>query len=117
VNSNRPEFVEQLMALGRHLTEHPGLPEIYHVRDGLDGFNVRLYSNDDERKLTAWAVTLQGPVTSFAERCTNHVDGHIRGQLGGYPFEVVASIPSDAVPTKLGRHEWTVPAGDRTVGA
>lgn len=108
--TNRPEFADQLAALARHLTEHPGLPQIYHVRERLGGgFEVRLMSGQDDQALAVWAATLAGPVTTYAKRFVGHVDGVLLSELGGYVFEVCGSLPDDAVPAEQGRHEWTVP--------
>jgi hypothetical protein len=108
--TNRPEFGAQLIALGQHLTEHPGLPEIYDVTERLNaGFAVRVMTGQGEHGLAAWAAALPDPVTSYAIRTgTTHVDGHVLGQLDGHWFEVVGSLPNDAVPAEPGRHEWTV---------
>jgi hypothetical protein len=111
--TNRPEFPQQLAALAHHLTEHPDLPEIYHVQERLGGgFEIRLMSGEDAHALAVWAATLTGPVTSYAYRYPvdgrRHVDGHVLGQLGGHVFEVTGSLPVDTVPADEGRHEWTV---------
>jgi hypothetical protein len=108
--TNRPEFAAQLAALAYHLTEHPGLPEIYDVTERLGGgLQVRLMLNQGEQALAVWAASLPAPVTSHIYRCNpTHVDGHLLSQLGGHVFEVVGSLPDDAAPAESGRHEWTV---------
>lgn len=120
MTTTQPDLPQQLGNLANHLATHPDLPPWYAIHErrnghgGYEGLELHLWASADERlkqhgdpaaALAAWAGSLPG-FESVAHRYPDHVVGHITSRLYGYPIEIHAELPDDAVPADTGNHRW-----------